>query len=70
MLGEKMKIHNYRPMGLVEGISRNLVSAILSGTLQSGEQLIEARPVGGGGVKRNVLLRLEIDGAIGVLLNQ
>ncbi len=42
MLSEKMKKHHYKPMGLVEGISRNLISAILGGTLQGGEQLVEA----------------------------
>jgi len=33
-----------------------------------GEQLVQARPVGGGGVERNVLFGFEMDGTIGVLL--
>ena len=42
MLSEKIKKLQYTPIGLVEGISRNLMNAILSGTLEGGEQLIEA----------------------------
>ena len=42
MLSDKIKTLSYIPIGLVEGISRNLMNAILSGTLQGGEQLIEA----------------------------
>jgi DNA-binding GntR family transcriptional regulator len=42
MLSEKINKLHYMPIGLAEGISRNLMNAILNGTLEGGEQLIEA----------------------------
>ncbi|UCF97266.1 MAG: GntR family transcriptional regulator [Spirochaetaceae bacterium] len=42
MLSSKIKKLQYEPIGLVEGISRNLMHAILNGVLKGGEQLIEA----------------------------
>jgi DNA-binding GntR family transcriptional regulator len=42
MLSNRIKTLPFEPMGLVEGISKNLMHAILNGVLKGGEQLIEA----------------------------
>ena len=42
MLKNSIKKLSYEPVGLVEGITRNLMQTILNGDLKGGQQLIEA----------------------------